>query len=739
LIRASAALPASVFAFSIAIGAISAGAQQKRLTIDEIFARGPIAGNPPDQLHWSPNGKHLTYLESGAMIEVDSATGRTHVLIGRDKLAPLIRQGGTEQDIDHRERYHMSSYFWAPDEKHIMFDSDGTLWVYNLENGTGVQVAYTDTEAGDDPKFSPDGTMISFIRDHGSLAVVRLRETGTPQIVVAPSQKPEILNGAVDWVYEEELDVRSNYHWSPDSKDLAYLQMDENAVPAYPLVDWIPVHATTYQQRYPQPGDPNPDVRVGVVSAKGGRTTWIHLPFQAGEDYIPRFGWVDDKTVWVETLSRDQKHRILYFAETSTGDAQKMLDIDDDKFVDDNYDIYVERGNIILSNWTSGHNQIYLYHYEKDHPLSHPAKMDKQLTTGDYDVTEVYNVDHEASVVDYAANQGNPLDQQLWEVNFDGQFRQLSTGEGFHEGIFAQAGGAYVDNRSTLINPPTVSVCREVEACRVFWATRALQGYHLRPPEEIQVKASDGTMLYGKLLLPESNKGDASVPLIVNPYGGPDVQDVQNRWSNKVLFDQLLAQRGFAVLHADNRGMGGRGREFAQAAYHQFGPMQLADQLTVIDAVLKQHPELDPKRLGWWGWSWGGTFTLYAMTHSDRFRAGVAVAPVTNWRDYDSIYTERYLSTPTNFAQGYRDFSVVESAANLKGHVLLVQGTGDDNVHIENTVQFVQALIDAGIPYKLEIFPRETHSLNGTKVHTELYRSILAHFERYLMPGAEGQ
>ncbi|HEV2134149.1 MAG TPA: alpha/beta fold hydrolase [Terracidiphilus sp.] len=739
MIRASAALPAFFFAFSIAIGAILAGAQQKRLSVDEIFAYGPIEGNPPEQLHWSPNGTHLTYLESGAMIEVDSASGRTHVLISRDKLAPLVRQGGTEQDVDHRQRYHMSSYFWAPDEKHIMFDSDGTLWVYNLENGTGVQVAYTDTEAGDDPKFSPDGTMISFIRDHGSLAVVRLRETGTPQIVVAPSQKPEILNGAVDWVYEEELDVRSNYHWSPDSKNLAYLQMDENAVPAYPLVDWIPVHPTTYQQHYPQPGDPNPDVRVGVVSAKGGKTTWIRLPFQAGEDYIPRFGWVDDKTIWVETLSRDQKHRILYFAETSIGDAQKMLEIDDDKFVDDNYDIYVERGHIILSNWTSGHNEIYLYSYEKDHPLSHPAKMEKQLTTGDYEVTDVYNVDHEASVVDYAANQGNPLDQQLWEVNFDGQYRQLSTGGGFHEGNFAQAGGGYVDNRSTRISPPTVSVCREVEACRVFWATRALQAYHLRAPEELQVKASDGTVLYGTLLLPESNKGDASVPLIVNPYGGPDVQDVQNRWSNTVLFDELLAERGFAVLHADNRGMGGRGRAFAQAAYHQFGPMQLADQLTVIDAALKQHPEIDPKRLGWWGWSWGGTFTLYAMTHSDRFRAGVAIAPVTNWRDYDSIYTERYLSTPTNFAQGYRDFSVLESAANLKGHLLLVHGTGDDNVHIQNTVQFVQALIDAGIPYELKIFPRETHSLSGAKVRTELYRSVLGHFERYLMPAAEGQ
>jgi dipeptidyl-peptidase 4 len=737
--RPAAALLPSVFALSIASFAISARAQQKHLTVDEIFAHGPIGGNPPQQLTWSPNGKHLTYIDSGEMIEVDAATGRTHVLISRQKLAPLIREGGTEQDIDHRARYHMGSYFWAPDEKHILFDSAGALWIYNLENGTGVQVAFTNTESGDDPKFSPDGTMISFIRDQASLAVVRLRDTGTPEAVVAPAQKPEILNGAVDWVYEEELDVRSNYFWSPDSKNLAFMQMNESEVPQYPLVDWIQVHPDVYLQRYPQPGDRNPDVRIGVVSAKGGRVTWMMLPYSPGDDYVPRFGWVDAKTLWVEKVTRDQKHRVLYFAEANSGVMQQKLEISDDKFLDDNYDVTVDGGHIVLTDWASGHNQLYLYSYNEKHPMDGEAKLERQLTSGDFDVDDVYNVDSQASLVDYAANEGNPLEQQLWEVSFAGDKRQLSKGDGFHEGTFAEAGGGYVDKQSTQMNPPRVSVCREVENCRVFWQTRALDAYHLHAPEELQVKASDGTTLYGTLLLPESNKGNASVPLIVNPYGGPGAQDVKNRWSKTLLFDELLAQHGFAVLHADNRGMSGRGRDFAQAAYHEFGPVQLADQLTVIDAALKQHPELDPKRLGWWGWSWGGTFTLYAMTHSNRFCAGVAVAPVTDWRDYDSIYTERYLSTPIDFAQGYRDFSVVNSAASLKGHLLLVHGTGDDNVHFENTVQFVQALVDAGIPYNLEIFPRKTHSLSGPKVRTELYASILKYFEMYLAPAPEGQ
>jgi dipeptidyl-peptidase-4 len=257
----------------------------------------------------------------------------------------------------------------------------------------------------------------------------------------------------------------------------------------------------------------------------------------------------------------------------------------------------------------------------------------------------------------------------------------------------------------------------------------------LRSPEQFEVKAHDGSTIYATVLLPEGATTAASVPLIVNPYGGPGPQPVSNQWGkDSVLFDELLTQHGFAVLHADNRGTGNRGRAFAQAAWHNFGPVQLEDQLTVLDAVLARYPQLDNKRLGWWGWSWGGTFTLYALSHSDRFRTGIAVAPVTDWHNYDSIYTERYLSQPADFPAGYRDFSVVNSAANLKGHLLIALGTGDDNVHMGNTVQYVQKLIEAGIPYDLQIYPRKTHSISGPDVRVHLYNRILAEFEQYLMP-----
>ena len=732
--RSAVSLSSAVLCLGLACGSLAAQAPSRPLTVEAIYGHGSLLGNPPGELTWSPDAKHLSYLDGGELVDLDPGSGKLHVLVSREKLSSLMTNGGSERDRDHRSRYGMAGYEWAPDSEHLLFDTDGHLWLYDLRNGVGLQMGYSGEAAGDDPKFSPDGEAISFIRDHG-LAVIHLREPATPIVAVAPAPNPSVLCGEVDWVYEEELDTRSNYFWSPDSKNIAFLQMNETQVPAYPLVDWIPTHAQVTAQRYPQPGDSNPDVRVGVVSAKGGRVSWIKLPGEPGQDYVPRFGWVDDKTLWIETLTRDHKHRDIYFADTGSDDARMVLQIIDDKFLDENYDVEVGGGSIVLTNWNDGHNHLYLYSYDSHRPEA--AKLEKQLTSGDFEVSGVYRVDFGNKFVDYASNEGNLLEQQLWQVSFDGKRTQLSAGTGFHEGNFAPAGSGYVDTQSDRLDPPTLRLCASPGKCNVFWQTRALDAYGLRAPEQLEVKAHDGTTLYATLLLPKDATDAASVPLIVNPYGGPGPQEVANRWNDDLLFDELLAEHGFAVLHVDNRGTGLRGRAFAQAAYHNFGPVQLEDQLTVVDAALAQYPQLDSKRLGWWGWSWGGTFTLYAMTHSDRFRAGVAVAPVTDWRDYDSIYTERYLGLPSDNVDGYHDDSVVNSAAQLKGRVLLVHGTGDDNVHFENTMQFVQQLIDAGIPYDLQIYPRKTHSIAGPGVRTHLYNRILAQFEQYLKPAVQ--
>jgi dipeptidyl-peptidase-4 len=737
--RAAALLFPAVVALFAATPSFAAQAAQKPLTVEAIYAHGPLIGNPPDEIYWSPDGKHLTYLLDDELVELDPGTGKPRVLVNRARMASLSQANGSETDRDHRERYKMASYLWSPDSAHLLFDPNGRIWLYDLSNGALAEIGSSGKASGDDPKFSPNGEFISFVRDHG-LSVVRVSNPGMPATVAAAAPNRTTLNGEVDWVYEEELDVRSNYFWSPDSTRLAYLEMDESAVPEYPIADWIPTHATVDFEHYPQPGDANPRVRVGVVSAAGGETVWMELPIRDGQDYIPRFGWVDAKTLWIETLTRDHKHRDLYFADAATGQAHAVLQLADDKFFDEKYDVFVGGGSIVMTNWSDGHNHLYLYSYDRANPAATNAALERQLTKGDFEVGDVLGVDTAGKLVRYESNENNLLEQQLWQVSFNGERGQLSSGAGFHDGYFATTGGGFVDKQSTLLDPPVLRLCpaagksAAADKCTVFWQTSALKPYHLRAPQQLEVKTSDGSTLYATLLLPEESVKPSSVPLIVNPYGGPGVQSVENRWSDALLFDEVLAQHGFAVLHADNRGTGGRGRAFAQAAYHNFGPVQLEDQLAVVDAALAQYPQLDKKRLGWWGWSWGGTFTLYALTHSDSFRAGVAVAPVTDWHNYDSVYTERYMSLPAEFASGYRDFSVINSAANLKGRLLLAQGTGDDNVHMENSVQFVQKLIEAGIPYDLQIYPRKTHSIAGPDVRTHLYNRILAHFEEYLKP-----
>jgi dipeptidyl-peptidase 4 len=741
--RISRFAPFALSALLLTAPVLTGQAAPTPLTVEAIYGGDPLTGTPPVGLAWSPDGKQLSWLEDGELHAFETASGKRSVLVSHAKLIALAGNEGSEQDRDHRERYKMASYWWSPGGKHLLFDYGGRLWLFDIKSGTAVEMGFTGAASGDNPSFSPNGETIAFVRDHG-LWIVRPRDMGTAgsPVVIAAPPNPNTINGEVDWLYAEELDVRSNYFWSPDSSHIAFLQMNESNVPQYPLTDWISVHAKNDMQWYPQPGDANPDVRIGVIGATGGHTSWVKLPIHEGQDYIPRFGWVDRKTLWIEVLSRDHKRRAVYFADASGGhDPQQILEVTDDKFLDENYDVFVGGGAIVLTSWKDGYNHIYLYRYDTGNPMSGPAAAPKQLTSGSWDVSAVSAVDPLHQKVFYASNEAGLFDRQLWQVSFFGERKQITTEAGTHDGNFSPDQLAFVDSYSTRLDPPRMRACKTGGDCAELWASHSMAAYGLHAPQQLETKAKDGSTLYSTLMLPEGGRGMKSVPVIVNPYGGPTGQTVLNRWGDNVwgdnlLIDELLAQHGFAVLRTDNRGTGGRGREFAQAAYRDFGKVQFEDQLTALDAALEKFPQLDPKRLGWWGWSWGGTFTLYAMTHSDRFAAGVSVAPVTDWRMYDSAYTERYLGLPADEPQAYKDGSVVNTATNLKGRLLLVHGTGDDNVHIGNTVQFVDKLVSAGIPYDLQIFPRKTHEILGNEARVELFKRIVAHFEEYLKPNA---
>ncbi|HEV2275854.1 MAG TPA: alpha/beta fold hydrolase [Acidobacteriaceae bacterium] len=733
--RPKSVLAAALCTFLIAIA--RPAFPEEPLTVEQLFHQPSLLAGAPDNLLWSPDGARLIYLaEGGDLMAVEGASGAQRVLVSRSKMRTFTEAAISERDRSARARYHEAIYSWVPDSRHVLFDAAGQLWFFDTSTGTGLQLVSTGAGSGDDPQFSPDGSTLTYVRDH-NLYAYKIRESGMT-VKLTDSGSETVTNGAVDWLYEEELDVRRNYFWAPDSRHVAYLQTNEASVPEYPIEDWIPSHAKVNRQPYPQPGDPNPEVRIGVVSGSGGRTKWINLPIDIGNDYIPRFGWLNAKTLWIETLTRDHKKLELYFADILTDAVQPVLTKSDEKFLDESYDVKIAEDNILLTGWRDGHNHIYLYRYHSADPLSAPATLVKQLTSGDWEVAEISAVDTTTKTVYYLSNEGDPRQQQIWAIHLDGTGkRKVSSSGGWHDPVFSRNAKFFADTVSSAATPPVVNLCHHESSCAPIWKAPET-GVTLLARESLEMKASDSkTTLYGELVLPPGKTEPRSVPLILNPYGGPHAQMVTDEWNARArLFDQILAEHGFAVLRVDNRGMGGRGRDFAQAAFHNFGPVQFGDQMACLDQVLARYPQLDPNRLGWWGWSWGGTFTLYAMTHTDRFRAGVSVAPVSNWRDYDSTYTERYLGQPESDAEVYQEDSVVNAAAKLSGRLLLAQGTGDDNVHLENAVQFIQNLIDANLPYDLQIYPQKTHSIEGAEARTHLYSRILSQFEMYLKPAA---
>jgi dipeptidyl-peptidase-4 len=375
---------------------------------------------------------------------------------------------------------------------------------------------------------------------------------------------------------------------------------------------------------------------------------------------------------------------------------------------------------------------LYLYSFDKQDPLAADAKLERQLTRGEFEVLGIEGVDEAAGTVFFSANKDDPRQVQLYSVQLDGSgFKALTSEEGLHSARFSDDGKHYAHTYSGPEASPRTSLCAVGGSCSPFWRARdEIAEYGLRAPKYLEFKADDGTTLYGRILLPPDAPASSKIPLIVHVYGGPAAQEVSKTVPDP--FDEILARKGFAVFAVDNRGTPGRDRKFQTAIRHEFGAVELEDQLTALDQLLAQYPQLDRDRVGIWGWSNGGSMTLYALTHSDRFRAGVAVAPVTDQADYDAIYTERYMGLLKDNKNGYEQSDLTKSADKLHGALLLVHGTSDDNVHFQNSIQMIDALIKAGKQFRLMIYPNKTHSIAGKDARVHLFTMIAEHFDREL-------
>jgi dipeptidyl-peptidase 4 len=733
----------AMLAIFCAIAVESAGAQTaptKPLTIEQMFNPAAMGGRGPENLEWSPDGTKLSYVqrdekgEQGELWYLDAATGEKKVLVTAAKLAALAPDYDKVKDEREKERltrYHVAAYLWSPDSKHLIFDSQGQLWLYDLGSNTAVQFTSSGEPSGD-PKFSPDGSRLAFVRKH-NLFVHAVNGNNEKQLTKDTGEN--LFNGDIDWVYQEELAVRSNYFWSPDGKEIAFLHMDEAKVPVYPITDWMPTHPTVDNEKYPKVGDPNPVVKLGVVDAEGGKTRWIKLTDD--EDiYVPRFGWVREGVMWAEVLNRAQDKVDLYFVDAKSGRSRIVLrEATPGAWI--NFEHLEARflkssGRFLWPSWRDGNMHLYLYSFDKQNPLAADAKLEQQLTQGEFEVLSIEGVDEAAGLVFFAANKDDPRQRHIFSAKLDGTGMQpLTHEEGFHSGEFAEDGKHYLETFAGPTTSTALSLCAVGGACSPVWSARdTVAEYGLRQPKFLDFKADDGTRLYARLLLPPDAAASVKIPVIVYLYGGPAAQEVLKRPPSA--FDEIMSRKGFAVFCVDNRGTPGRDRKFQTAIRHEFGAVELKDQLTALDQLYAQYPQLDKDRTGIWGWSNGGSMTLYAMTHSDRFRAGVAVAPVTDSRNYDSIYMERYLGLLKENKGAYEQSDVSMAAGQLHGALLLVHGTSDDNVHFQNSVQMVDALIKARKQFRFMIYPGKTHGIAGPDAGVHLFTMIADHFEREL-------
>ena len=711
----------------------------KPLTIESLYQAGGLTGRGPETMSWSPDGTRLSFVqrdekgEKGELWYVDAATGEKKVLVSAAKLAALdpdVNKVKNEREKERLTRYRVAAYVWAPDSKHLMFNSQGQLWLYDLGSETAVQFTSASDPSGS-PEFSPDGNRVAYVRKHN--LYVR-PAAGGDEKQLTKDGGDNFLNGDIDWVYAEELAVRNNYFWSPDSKEIVFMHMDETKVPTYPITDWIPTHPSVDQEKYPKVGDPNPVVKLGVVEADKDHVRWLSLG--SDEDtYIPRFGWVAPGVVWAEVLNRTQDKLDLYFVDAKTGKSRIVLtETTPGAWISfERIEMrMLKSAQFLWPSWRDGNMHIYLYSFDKQNPMAGEAKLERQLTKGDFEVLGIEGVDESSGTVFLSANKDDPRQTHIFSVKLDGSdFKALTTEEGHHGANFSDDGKHYSHSYSGPQASPVVTLCAVGGSCSPVWkANDEIADYGLRAPKQLEFKADDGTVLYGRLLLPPDGTASGKIPVIINIYGGPAAQMVTKGVPSA--FDEILARKGFAIFAVDNRGTPGRDRKFQTALRHEFGAIELKDQLTALDQLLAQYPQLDGSRVAIWGWSNGGSMTLYAMTHSDRFKAGVSVAPVTNQQNYDTIYTERYMGLLKDDKAGYEQSDVTKSADKLHGALLLVHGTSDDNVHFQNSIQMINALIDAGKPFQLMVYPNKTHSISGKDARVHLFTMIEEHFEREL-------
>ena len=594
------------------------------------------------------------------------------------------------------------------------------------------------------PVFSPDGNQIAFVRDNNIYLVKLLYDNAESQ-VTKDGKRNEIINGIPDWVYEEEFSTNSSMVFSADSKQIIWIRYDETDVPQYsmqlfkglaPEQEQYRDYPGLYTYKYPVPGKQNAKVKVLSYDIKSHQTRTIDLPLDA-DGYIPRIKMTNDPTrIMIFTLNRHQDDLKIYMANPLSTVAKLIIEDKIDKYVKEETfeDVHISDKYILLPSERDGYNHLYLY--------NHNGQQLRQIVNDRYVVKQVYGVDDATGDVYFAANPTGATEQQVMVAHQNGKIETLTQKAGVSNAIFSTNFKYFIHIWSDLDNPLQYTLCQNNgKALQTLIDNHELKArlakFDLGKKELFQFKTSEGVTLNGWIVKPIDFNPSKQYPVIMYQYGGPGNQQVLNQWGigmsgNGALLEQYLCQQGYICVCVDNRGTGGRGAEFEKCTYLRLGELESRDQVETA-IWLGQQAYVDKNRIGIWGWSYGGWNTLMSMSEGRPvFKAGVAIAPPTNWRFYDTIYTERYMRTPQENPKGYDEVNPIARASNLSGALLLCHGLADDNVHYRNTAEYVEALVQADKDFRQLVYTNRNHSIFGGNTRRHLFRQAINHFNAEL-------
>jgi dipeptidyl-peptidase-4 len=623
-------------------------------------------------------------------------------------------------------------YEFSPDETKLLISTQyepiyrhsfkAEYIIYDISSKTAVKLSENGKQQL--ASFSPDGTKIAFVRDN-NIYVKNITNNSEEVQLTFDGEWNKILNGAPDWVYEEEFSYNKAYDWSADSKKIAFLKSDESDVKMFTMQIFGQLYPENYDFKYPKAGEENSKVSLHIVDVDSRNIVKADMG-NLEDMYIPRLQFTKDPNVLSAIkMNRLQNVYELYLINSENGHSNVVLTLTDTKYIEINDDLTFldDKKHFLLTHEGSGFLHIYLYDMS--------GNQIRQITSGEWQVTSLYGVDETNKTVYFQAAKTSPLNREIYSIDLQGQnLKPLTEREGTNDADFSKGFKYFINDFSDANTPPYITLndnsgklIRELETNKTL-TKRITEEYNFSKKEFFSFTTGDGVELNGWMIKPPKFKSGKEHPVFMYVYGGPGHQTVTNSWDRDMAWWQMLAQNGYIIVSVDNRGTGARGKDFRQVTYEQLGKYEVIDQIEAAK-YLGSLKYVDKNRIGIFGWSYGGYMSTLCMTiGADYFKLGIAVAPVTNWRYYDSVYTERYNGLPQDNAKGYDENSPIHHVNKMKGHYLLIHGTADDNVHFQNSIDLVDKLIEANVQFETLYYPNKDHSIYGGNSRYHLYTKM---------------